>query len=257
MIHSLESFQYKGTPIQVLGDYANPKFIAKEICNALNISNHRDALTRLDEDEKGVVISDTLGGKQEILVINEPGLYSLVLRSTKPEAKAFKRWITHEVLPSIRKQGFYGVPMAIKERVKIEMAKDRLEKYILRSSIWNTETVKRFMEVQKHLSNAELEKLFECSTYSINRLKMLIRHASGDFTDLTPKPFKIQTNKQLPLVQNLGKVSASEAVQRSIWKMKVIDERTYHEISDATGYSISACRNFVERQQLNMEVTHG
>ncbi len=104
---TLEVFQYHGNDFQVLGDYSNPKFIAKEICTALNIANHRDALTRLDDDEKGVEISDTPGGRQEILVVNEPGLYSLVLRSTKPEAKAFKRWLMHEVLPAIRKHGSY------------------------------------------------------------------------------------------------------------------------------------------------------
>lgn len=103
----LDEFQYRGQSIEVLGTPDKPLFIAREICDALNISNHRDALTRLDEDEKGVGISDTPGGKQEILLINEPGLYNLVLRSTKPEAKAFKRWVTHEVLPAIRKKGRY------------------------------------------------------------------------------------------------------------------------------------------------------
>ena len=63
----------------------------------------------LDDDEKGITISDTLGGKQEMTTINEPGLYSLILRSRKPEAKAFKRWITHEVIPAIRKTGGYIV----------------------------------------------------------------------------------------------------------------------------------------------------
>ena len=64
-------------------------------------------ISNLDDDEKGVITSDTLGGKQEMSTINEPGLYSLILRSRKPEAKAFKRWITHEVIPTIRKTGGY------------------------------------------------------------------------------------------------------------------------------------------------------
>lgn len=62
---------------------------------------------RLDEDEKGVVLTDTLGGTQELTAVNEPGLYSLILGSRKPEAKQFKRWITHEVIPTIRKTGGY------------------------------------------------------------------------------------------------------------------------------------------------------
>ena len=84
-----------------------PWFVAVDVCKALQIANSRDALTRIDDDEKGVVLTDTLGGKQEVTIVNEPGLYTLVLSSRKPEAKAFKRWITHEVIPAIRKYGGY------------------------------------------------------------------------------------------------------------------------------------------------------
>ena len=84
-----------------------PWFVAADVCKALEIANSRDALSRLDSDEKSVASTDTPGGRQCMTVINEPGLYSLVLGSRKPEAKAFKRWITHEVIPSIRKSGGY------------------------------------------------------------------------------------------------------------------------------------------------------
>lgn len=85
-----------------------PWFVAADVCRALGIENSRDAVSRLDEDEKGVAIADTLGGKQEMQVVSEPGMYSLIFASRKPEAKAFKRWVTHEVLPQIRKKGFYS-----------------------------------------------------------------------------------------------------------------------------------------------------
>ena len=85
-----------------------PWFVATDVCRALEINNSRDALTRLDEDEKGVASTDTPGGIQNLNVVNEPGLYTLVLGSRKPEAKEFKRWITHEVIPSIRKHGMYA-----------------------------------------------------------------------------------------------------------------------------------------------------
>ena len=84
-----------------------PWFVAKDVCDALDISNSRDALSRLDEDEKGVGLIDTLGGSQEMSIISESGLYSLSLGSRKPQAKPFKRWITHEVIPIIRKTGGY------------------------------------------------------------------------------------------------------------------------------------------------------
>lgn len=84
-----------------------PWFVAADVCRALDIVQNRNAVARLDNDEKGVCLMDTLGGAQEMSIVNEPGLYSLILSSRKPQAKAFKRWITHEVIPSIRKTGGY------------------------------------------------------------------------------------------------------------------------------------------------------
>lgn len=85
-----------------------PWFVAADVCRALEIGNSRQAIVRLDDDEKGVISTDTPGGAQEMSVVNEPGLYALVLGSRKPEAKAFKRWITHEVIPTIRRHGAYA-----------------------------------------------------------------------------------------------------------------------------------------------------
>lgn len=87
--------------------YGDPWFVAADVCECLEIANNRDAMSRLDDDEKGVVLTDTPGGKQELVAINESGLYVLVLGSRKKEAKPFKRWITHDVIPSIRKYHAY------------------------------------------------------------------------------------------------------------------------------------------------------
>lgn len=84
-----------------------PWFVARDVCDCLGLDSSNISKL-LDEDEKGSYTVRTLGGDQRMLTINESGLYSLVLRSRKPEAKTFKRWITHEVLPSIRKTGGYG-----------------------------------------------------------------------------------------------------------------------------------------------------
>ena len=84
-----------------------PLFVAADVCRALEISNSRMATERLDDDEKGVISTDTPGGTQKMTAVTESGLYALVLGSRKPEAKAFKRWITHEVLPTIRQTGGY------------------------------------------------------------------------------------------------------------------------------------------------------
>lgn len=84
-----------------------PWFVAADVCRALGLGNSSMAVSKLDEDEKGISLIDTLGGAQKLGIVNESGLYSLVLGSRKPEAKAFKRWITHEVIPAIRKTGGY------------------------------------------------------------------------------------------------------------------------------------------------------
>ena len=95
-------------------------FVAKDVCDCLEITKHRDAISRLDPDERGSVKLDTLGGKQDIAAINEYGLYSLVLSSRKPEAKDFKRWITHDVIPAIRKTGSYSmvIPQTLPEALR-------------------------------------------------------------------------------------------------------------------------------------------
>lgn len=82
-------------------------FVAKDVCRALALSNPRSSLALLEDDEKGVHTVDTPGGEQEMTVVTEPGFYRLVLKSRKPEAKAFQRWVTHEVLPALRREGGY------------------------------------------------------------------------------------------------------------------------------------------------------
>lgn len=86
-----------------------PYFVGKDVATILGYSNPRDAISKhVDDEDKGVAKCDTLGGRQEILFINESGLYSLILRSQLPAAKRFKRWVTSEVLPAIRRHGMYA-----------------------------------------------------------------------------------------------------------------------------------------------------
>lgn len=106
--------------IRILVKNGEPLFVAADVCRVLGLSKYRDAVSRLDEDEREPVEVDTLGGQQKMTAINEYGLYNLVLASRKPQAKAFKRWITHVVIPSIRKTGKYEVKqtMLIEESYK-------------------------------------------------------------------------------------------------------------------------------------------
>lgn len=96
--------------VRVIERNGEPWFVAADVCNALEID--RTQTRRLDDDEKGVYSMQTPGGAQMMNIVNESGLYALVLGSRKPEAKAFKRWVTHEVLPAIRRTGRYEAPGA-------------------------------------------------------------------------------------------------------------------------------------------------
>ncbi len=103
----LQTFNFGMLTVRVVMLEDEPWWMAADVCSVLKIQNPTDALKRLDEDEKGTLVSTEGGPGRRI--VNEPGLYALILGSRKPEAKAFKRWITHEVMPSIRKTGAYGV----------------------------------------------------------------------------------------------------------------------------------------------------
>lgn len=101
--------------IQLNGE---PWFVTNDVMRVLEVSNSKDAIRTLDDDEKsGVDIIDPHGRKQKTNCISEAGLYSIILRSRKPEAKAFKRWVTHEVIPSIRKHGAYLTPQKIEDAI--------------------------------------------------------------------------------------------------------------------------------------------
>lgn len=101
----IQSFNFNASTLRVLTDEnGEPWFVAKDICDILEISNPSDTLKRLDDDERSRF---NLGRQGETNIINEAGLYAIVLGSRKPEAHAFKRWVTHEVLPTIRKHGVY------------------------------------------------------------------------------------------------------------------------------------------------------
>lgn len=107
-----DRFDFHDHQLRSLTDEAgDPWFVAKDVCDILGISNNRDAIRQLDPDEKSTVgIPDGTSGNPNKTIISEPGLYKLIMRSRKPEAKEFQRWVTHTVLPSIRRHGTYTAP---------------------------------------------------------------------------------------------------------------------------------------------------
>ena len=108
MNNEIQIFNYNDREVRTVQKDGEPWFVLKDVCAVLGISDHKVAARRLEEDEGcQIPLTDSIGRKQEMLCINESGLYNVILRSDKPEAKPFRKWVTSEVLPSIRKNGGY------------------------------------------------------------------------------------------------------------------------------------------------------
>ncbi|MEG9884806.1 MAG: Bro-N domain-containing protein [Hyphomicrobiales bacterium] len=106
-MNAITPFQFEDYPVRVIEKDGEPWFVAADVCAVLGIQNPSMAVRRLDEDE--VTLYQIEGSHRPTNIVNESGLYSLVLRSDKPQAKRFKKWVTAEVLPTIRKTGQYGM----------------------------------------------------------------------------------------------------------------------------------------------------
>ena len=119
-MNEIQLFSYgeEKRPVRTVEINGEVWFVAKDVCDILEHSNHRMAIQDLDEDEKGVSNVYTLGGNQSMTIISEPGLYKLAFKSRKKEAKKFVRWVTHEVLPTIRRTGCFNVSESVAEGVE-------------------------------------------------------------------------------------------------------------------------------------------
>ena len=116
-MENIQIFEYQNNKVRTVDVDGEAWFVLKDVCAVLGISNNRMAADRLDDDEKGVSLIDTLGGKQEMVIVNESGLYHVILRSDKPEAAPFRRWVTNDVLPAIRKTGSYNAPQLTRSQL--------------------------------------------------------------------------------------------------------------------------------------------
>lgn len=105
---AVRNFAFDENLVRVVMRDDEPWFVAADVCRSLAIKNVSQAVEEFDADEKGISTTDTLGGEQRVVVLSEPGLYRLIFISRKPDARRFQRWVTHEVLPAIRKTGAYA-----------------------------------------------------------------------------------------------------------------------------------------------------
>ena len=119
-MNEVKLFDFESNKIRTVMIDNEPYFVGKDVCNVLGYTNSRDAIkTHVFEDDKGVETIDTLGGKQNMTIINESGLYALIFGSRLESAKKFKRWVTSEVLPTLRRTGGYRLPQTPEEKIQL------------------------------------------------------------------------------------------------------------------------------------------
>ncbi|MCM3510449.1 phage antirepressor [Rothia sp. P100] len=116
MNQEIQPFNFNGLQLRALLINGEPWFVAADVANLLGYDLATNMSRNLDPEEKGIHNMNTLGGEQKVSIINESGLYSAIMRSRKPEAKAFKKWVTNDVLPTIRKTGEYKTPQTLEQR---------------------------------------------------------------------------------------------------------------------------------------------
>jgi prophage antirepressor-like protein len=131
-MNELQALQFEDRTVRVVERDGETRWVAADVCEILGLSNPSMAVGRLDDDEGGISSIDTPSGTQEMLTVNESGLYSLIFKSRKPEARRFKKWVTSVVLPALRKTGQYAVgqdedPLVTQARIQLEVAQRQVQ----------------------------------------------------------------------------------------------------------------------------------
>ena len=180
----LVKFEFKSHEVRTVIIDGEPWFVAKDVCEILEIANARDAVAALDSDEKdGVGITDAIGREQKTTVVSESGLYALIFKSRKPQAKAFRKWVTSEVLPQIRKTGKYEVQKtpqtyieALEALVIAEKEKQKLidDRYLLIPWIESLREYRGFTELTRKMLVAMVEDIF---VFEGGKVRVTFRYA--------------------------------------------------------------------------------
>ena len=181
-MNEMQVFKYEDNEVRTVEQGGEVWWVLADVCRVLEIQNNRNVARRLDEDEKGVHLMDTLGGGQKLTIISESGLYKVILRSDKPEAKPFRRWVTHEVLPAIRRDGAYSITAQPPCPLKPSSAGDvaqllRVLRTTMRDNYQTSEAISQTMELI-------------CSQFGISLPDSFVRklppYIDGGFTDWRP-----------------------------------------------------------------------
>lgn len=153
-------FDYDTFPIRTVSDTFGIWFVLRDVCISLGITDDKQVYDRLDDDERGRYKVPTPGGVQEMRCVNEAGLYEVIIRSNSDKAKPFRRWITHDVLPSIRKQGYYSL-LSDEELIEVITEKQRIDNSFL-GKIDKTAIKAKLLKQSREKAQADSDLLYLC-----------------------------------------------------------------------------------------------
>lgn len=154
------AFSYESLQVRTMTGDMGIWFVLRDICDVLGIVDDKQVYDRLDEDERGRYKTPTPGGLQEMRCVNEPGLYDTIIRSNSDKAKPFRRWITHDVLPSIRKQGYYSL-LSDEELIEVITEKQRIDGSFL-GKIDKTAIKAKLLKESREKAQADSDLLYLC-----------------------------------------------------------------------------------------------
>lgn len=199
-----------------------PWFVGKDVATALGYSNPRDALSKhVDSEDKGVAFCDTLGGSQKQTIINESGLYSLILGSKLDGAKRFKRWVTSEVLPAIRKTGAYAVDSKAAE---IKMRELRVKEMNAQARLLNAETRRlKILQTERGLSQVAVDAM------AVKAAEEVTGRDLGEFLPKTEKTYSAsEVGNALGISANkVGKIANAYGLKTEEYGVFVLDKSRY------------------------------
>lgn len=180
-MNEMQIFNYKRNQVRTVELNSEPWFVLKDVCAVLELGSAHKVADRLDEDERNQIpLTDAIGRKQETTIISESGLYNVILRSDKPEAKPFRKWVTAEVLPSIRKTGGYMLPQdypsALRALADAEEQKMKLlaENQRQAQAIADFEPIRQYvdeiLESQSAMATSQVAADYDLSAKALNKI---------------------------------------------------------------------------------------
>ena len=214
MADDLTRFEFRGKSVRTVTIEGEPWFVAQDVCNVLELEKPRKAVSSLDEDEKDyVTITDPIGREQKTTVVSESGLYALIFKSRKPEAKEFRKWVTSEVFPQIRKTGRYALtPTGYIEALEAYLAKLKHNEALKQETMRLVEENKGLAENIKEL---ELKLKESMEWYSIKRMEKLNPGEKFDSRLLKNNSKKMGIPVKKIFDRNYGEV---DVYHRDVWE---------------------------------------